>query len=276
MRSGISTTVSTLVIDNDTPTSSVLGCALVGQGYLVAQARSCGEAIRRILHTPVDLVLLDTEATGFDGMETCRRLHLAVPQVSIVVITVCDCEEERVQALDAGADDCIARPFSFPLFLARLHTLIRLRRLRAAQVVVCTRDNGVDRTVRRSGAQFRVDPAACTRPRGDDWLEGRPDIADMSLRRLRTAIRNGEVSFPSQVPIFGRQSRADIQWRLVQLYFVRGWRGTQLATRYRMSPERIRQLLSQWARRAIVLGYLQEIPGADSEFARAARPGVDT
>jgi DNA-binding response OmpR family regulator len=88
MRSGISTTVSTLVIDSDTPTSSVLCCALAGQGYLVAQARSCGEAFRRILHTPVDLVLLDTEATGFDGMETCRRLHLAVPQASIVVITV--------------------------------------------------------------------------------------------------------------------------------------------------------------------------------------------
>ena len=47
----------------------------------------------------------------------------------------------------------------------------------------------------------------------------------------------------------------------------------QLAIRYRMVPERIRQLLSQWPRRAMVLGYLQSIPGADSELARTARPG---
>ena len=94
MRSGISTAVSTLVIDNDTPTSRLLHCALAGQGYLVAQARSCGEAMGRILHSPVDLVLLDTEASDFGGIETCRRLHLAAPEARMVVITVRDCEEE--------------------------------------------------------------------------------------------------------------------------------------------------------------------------------------
>lgn len=84
----------------------------------------------------------------------------------------------------------------------------------------------------------------------------------MGLRRLRTAIQNNQISFPSQVPIFACQSRADIQWRLVELYFVHNWSCVELGERYNVAMERIRQLLSQWVQRAAVLGYLQEIPAA--------------
>src|SRR5690242_13200996 len=84
----------------------------------------------------------------------------------------------------------------------------------------------------------------------------------MSLRHLRTAIQNNQVSFPSQVPKFACQSRADIQWRLVELYFVHNWSCPELGERYNVAMERIRQLLSQWVQRAAVLGYLQEIPAA--------------
>jgi hypothetical protein len=90
------------------------------------------------------------------------------------------------------------------------------------------------------------------------------ETSRMSLRRLRTALRNGRISFPSPVPVFIRQSRPDIQWKLVQLYFVSGWACTQLASRYGVTPERVRQLLSQWVRRAVLLGYLQEIPAANA------------
>lgn len=88
------------------------------------------------------------------------------------------------------------------------------------------------------------------------------NIAQTSLRRLRTAVQNHEVSFPAQVPIFSCQSRSDIQWRLVELYFVRNWSCTELGERYGVTMERARQLISQWVQRAIVLGYLQEIPAA--------------
>jgi DNA-binding response OmpR family regulator len=252
IRSGISATVTTLVIDNDTPTSRALHSALAEQGYSVAQARSCEEAIRRILQTPVDMVLLDTEALGFNGMETCRRLHLAVPQASFVVITDADCEEERIHALDTGADYCVAKPFSLPLFVARLQALIRLRRLRAAHAAVSN-----------IGDQESSDPPS------EGRAEDKQSIAHMSLRRLRTALREGQISFPSQVPIFSCQSRVDIQWRLAQLYFVRGWDCAQLAMRYRVTPARVRQLLSSWVRRALLVGYIQEIPGADNVRERA-------
>jgi hypothetical protein len=83
------------------------------------------------------------------------------------------------------------------------------------------------------------------------------EIEQMSLRRLRRAIQENEISFPAQVPIFPRQSRSDIQWKLVGLYFIRNWPPAGIAERYRMSSERVRQIISQWVRRAAVLGYLQ-------------------
>jgi hypothetical protein len=86
------------------------------------------------------------------------------------------------------------------------------------------------------------------------------NIAQMSLRRLREAIQNNEVSFPSQVPTFLCQSRAEIQWRLVELYFVQNWSCSELGERYGVTMERARQILFNWVQRAIVLGYLQQIP----------------
>jgi Sigma-70, region 4 len=106
---------------------------------------------------------------------------------------------------------------------------------------------------------------------GDAGFEGALQIAQMSLRHLRAAIQNDEISFPSQVPVFACQSRADIQWRLVELYFVHNWSCSDLGERYGVTMERARQLISQWVRRAAVLGYLQEIP---AEAPEVARPGV--
>lgn len=93
----------------------------------------------------------------------------------------------------------------------------------------------------------------------------------MGLRRLRAAIQNQEISFPSQVPLFACQSRSEIQWRLVELYFIRNWSCNDLGHRYGVTMERARQLISQWVQRAAVLGYLQEIPGADGVVAITAR-----
>jgi Sigma-70, region 4 len=85
------------------------------------------------------------------------------------------------------------------------------------------------------------------------------EIDQMSLRRLRRAIQENEISFPAQVPIFPKQSRADIQWRVVELYFVRNWSPRGIAQRYQITSERVRQVISQWVRRATALGYLEVI-----------------
>lgn len=101
-------------------------------------------------------------------------------------------------------------------------------------------------------------------------------ISEMSLRRLRTQIQNSRISFPSQVPVFICQSRVDIQWRLVELYFVHNWSCPDLGQRYGVTMERVRQLISQWVKRAAVLGYLQEIPTVKASIVgRAARDAAE-
>src|SRR5450432_4897921 len=85
------------------------------------------------------------------------------------------------------------------------------------------------------------------------------NIAQMRISALRSAIQTNQVSFPAQTPRFS-QSRADIEWRLVQLYFVRGWNCIQLARRYNLTRQRIEQLLAVWVDCASKLGFLQEIP----------------
>ncbi|HUI78766.1 MAG TPA: sigma factor-like helix-turn-helix DNA-binding protein [Bryobacteraceae bacterium] len=93
------------------------------------------------------------------------------------------------------------------------------------------------------------------------------NVSQLSLRRLRGAIQNHQISFPSQMPVFACQSRADIQWRVAELYFVHNWSCDDLGQRYGVTMERVRQLITQWARRAAVLGYLQEIPAASALLA---------
>jgi len=66
------------------------------------------------------------------------------------------------------------------------------------------------------------------------------------------------------VPVFACQHRADIQWRLVELYFIHGWSCSRLGQRYRVTDRRIQQLLQRWVSRAKTLGYLQTIPAEAS------------
>lgn len=91
-------------------------------------------------------------------------------------------------------------------------------------------------------------------------------IAQGGMRRLRAAIQKNEVSFPSQVPKFECQSRADLQWRLAELYFIHNWSCPDLGRRCGVTMERARQLIFNWVQRAIVLGYLQEIPTTQSSL----------
>lgn len=93
-------------------------------------------------------------------------------------------------------------------------------------------------------------------------------LALRSLRRLRKAIQSNQVSFPSQVPMFQTESRADIQWRLAGLYFVSNWSCKQLGSRYGLTGRRTSQILTGWVQRAADCGYLQEIPPAGAQLAR--------
>ena len=85
-------------------------------------------------------------------------------------------------------------------------------------------------------------------------------LDSLRLDQLRIAVRANLVSFPSPVPTFERHDRPDLQWRIVQLYFVLGWGYETIAVRYGLAHQRVSQILRTWKRRAIETGYLQHIP----------------
>ena len=107
------------------------------------------------------------------------------------------------------------------------------------------------------------------------------DLALVGNTALRAAIRRNLVSFPSQIPPF--MKRGETQERIVQLYFVRGWRMKLIGERYGLSKSAVRKLISEWRARAIAAGYIQDIhpdvlielasmqdADADSEFEDSA------
>jgi hypothetical protein len=83
------------------------------------------------------------------------------------------------------------------------------------------------------------------------------DLALVGNTTLRAAIRRNLVTFPSQIPPF--MKRGETQERIVQLYFVRGWRMKMIGERYGLSKSAVRKLLSEWRIRAIAAGYIQDI-----------------
>ena len=90
---------------------------------------------------------------------------------------------------------------------------------------------------------------------------------------LRRAVRRNIASFPSQTPAFLKQPVADVQWRVVVLFFVRGWRATDIAARFHVPKHRIWKVLNEWSVRALALGYVQVID--EEAFATCCRMDVE-
>jgi two-component system KDP operon response regulator KdpE len=117
--------VKVLIVDDEPAMRRALSAALIASGRLVEAAQDAEEAIEAIHQQPFDLVLLDINMPGMGGIEACRRIRPLAPNAGIVMITVCDSLEEKVKALDAGADDYVTKPFLLRELLARLRALMR-------------------------------------------------------------------------------------------------------------------------------------------------------
>lgn len=118
-----------LVVDDLAQNIRLLEAVLAPRGYAVVTATSGDEALERVRAEPVDLVLLDIVMPGMDGYEVCRRLRAgeATEFLPIVMITASG-EQEKVAAIEAGADDFIAKPFEQAELLARVRSLLRIKR----------------------------------------------------------------------------------------------------------------------------------------------------
>ncbi|MBS1855059.1 MAG: response regulator transcription factor [Acidobacteria bacterium] len=113
-----------LVVDDEPQIRRVMRMTLGGQGYEIVEARSGEEALQRFRDELPDLVLLDLNMPGMGGLETCRQLR-SNSETPIIVLTVRNTEDEKVQALDAGADDYVTKPFGMKELLARIRAALR-------------------------------------------------------------------------------------------------------------------------------------------------------
>jgi two-component system KDP operon response regulator KdpE len=120
---------SVLVVDDEAALRKVIRASLAASGFSVEEAGTGSDALTVVQHRPFDLVLLDVNMPGLSGVETCRQIRARAPRTGIVMVTVRDAEEDKVRALEAGADDYVTKPFQFRELVARLKAVLRRIRI---------------------------------------------------------------------------------------------------------------------------------------------------
>lgn len=113
-----------LVVDDEREIVRALRRSLTAHGYNVVVAKSGEEAIAALSQQRPDLLLLDLLLPGMSGLEVCRQVR-EVSNVPIIVLSVKDAERDKVEALDLGADDYVAKPFGMSEVLARVRVALR-------------------------------------------------------------------------------------------------------------------------------------------------------
>lgn len=113
-----------LVVDDEQQITRVLKTTLMSQGYSARAASDGYEALQMMKSWPPDLLITDLRMPKMDGLELCRQVR-ATSQIPIIVLSVRGEERTKVEALDAGADDYVTKPFSTKELLARVRAALR-------------------------------------------------------------------------------------------------------------------------------------------------------
>jgi two-component system KDP operon response regulator KdpE len=113
-----------LVVDDDPQIRRIMRTTLTGAGYEVDDAKTGEEALLKVRSFRPGLVLLDINMPGMNGLRVCKAIRDEA-DIAIVMLTVRDSEADKVQALDAGADDFVTKPFSTPELMARVRAALR-------------------------------------------------------------------------------------------------------------------------------------------------------
>lgn len=155
--------VKILIVDDEPAVRHALSTGLTANGYTVQEAGTGDEALISLRRRPADLVLLDINMPGLGGVDVCRRVRGLLPRVGVLMITVRDSEDDRVQALEAGADDYVNKPFRLRELVARLRAVTRRTKIDVtlAESVLRAGDLEVDlerRTLKKSGESIHVSP----------------------------------------------------------------------------------------------------------------------
>lgn len=120
-----------LIVDDHEDNVELLRARLESWGYATEAAMNGMEALEKVEGAPPDLILLDVMMPQIDGMEVARRVkgNTKLPFIPIIMQTALDATEDKVEGLEAGADDYITKPIEFPELKARVRSMLRIKRL---------------------------------------------------------------------------------------------------------------------------------------------------
>lgn len=113
-----------LIVDDEPQIRRVMRTTLSSHGYSVVEAASGGEALEKLRAARPDLIILDVNMPGISGLETCAEIRTS-SDVPIIMLTIRNSERDKVQALDAGADDYVVKPFGVQELMARIRAALR-------------------------------------------------------------------------------------------------------------------------------------------------------
>ena len=118
------TATTVLIVDDEPQIRRVMRTTLTSQGYAILEAKTGEEALEKIRSDHPTLILLDVNLPGISGLDVCREIRQA-SDLPIIMLTVRNTECDKVQALDAGADDYVVKPFGAQELLARIRAALR-------------------------------------------------------------------------------------------------------------------------------------------------------
>ena len=126
-----------LVVDDHPDNVEIINARLSSRGFTVETASNGQEALDQVLANPPHLILLDVMMPGMDGYEVARRIKTNddLPFIPIILVTARDSTQDKVDGLDAGADDYLTKPINFPELEARGRSMLRIKRLQDEGVI---------------------------------------------------------------------------------------------------------------------------------------------
>ena len=120
---------SVLIVEDDSALRHSISSTLGAMGFEIREASSGEAALAELRNRRAEVVLLDLNMPGMGGMDAAGKMRSIYPRLAIIVLTVRDRDEDKIEALDAGADDYVTKPFRIPELAARIRAAVRRVRL---------------------------------------------------------------------------------------------------------------------------------------------------
>jgi two-component system KDP operon response regulator KdpE len=152
-----------LIVDDERAIRWALRKTLQSMNFEIAEAETGEQALALVRTVHFDAVLLDIGMPGMNGIEACRKIRKLMPLLEIVMLTVNNTEEDKIEALDAGADDYITKPFHVGELAAKLRSAVRRASASQADDAAAIRIGGIEldparRLVKRNGEAVHLTP----------------------------------------------------------------------------------------------------------------------